>query len=76
MAPPKIVKVSYLVVEPVKVDGVDLAPGKYFGRQVALARTVMGQTSYGPWEYKIDPPGFGDLDCTAQVSSGKIKIQR
>lgn len=66
--------VSYLVEKTVSVDGVDLAPGRYAGTRVRLGKPSPGGVRWEGWEYKIDPPGYGDLVCTAQVNSGEIKV--
>jgi hypothetical protein len=69
------VDVTYSIEETVKVDGVDLPPGKYDGKRVRLGKpSYGGKVSWEAWEYKINPPGYGDLDCTAQVAEGRIKV--
>ena len=66
--------VSYLVKNTVTVDGVEISPGKYGGNRVRLGTRVQGGTvNWQPWDYKIDPPGFGGLVCTEHVRSGTIK---
>lgn len=68
--------VSYSIKATVTVEGVEIHPGNYKGERVRFGMKYMGQTQWNGWEYKIDPPGYGNLDCTAEVSSGQIKASK